>query len=478
MSLPVRLMFGDNKFTIPVQAEEITMAVHRKLHAFPIPFDGSQRIGIDTNMASMQMNMSLILQDDTVALPRGSGQPLVNMLNFAKFKTGVTADSFRSIGSIEKVIRLPVIAFSQSLVYATLTDFNQSGIKLVMDGTTTSNLAGGSGNPSVRSGHNLIENGQVIIDVPVGGIHTVSNPATTIALAVKQALELTTNITNLSTGVDNAGGKRVVDVFNVTVSPDNDTVLIVEQKYIDRTQEHSFSVFVYPSEVVTTTVVVGSGLTFSGTTNSWKLVKKGELLTSTFQLSKNLPPTGIVGNLMSAGDKAQTLLGLLANAKTSTDLLRGIQIPYDSLIQSNAVTPEVRNFFTTYGRTTSPDDKSSDGNTLPASKPMIAPSKTSKDGQSVLDDSEQEESIPDMLLGAVDDVLDLAFSAFGLDNLYDGLKDIGAATIDALKGEVSSQSRANGIYVLPENFHLRKEAGKNYYVADLDLIMVHKVAGV
>jgi hypothetical protein len=109
---------------------------------------------------------------------------------------------------------------------------------------------------------------------------------------------------------------------------------------------------------------------------------------------------------------------------------------------------------------------------------MIAPSKTSKDGQSVLDDSEQEESIPDMLLGAVDDVLDLAFSAFGLDNLYDGLKDIGAATIDALKGEVSSQSRANGIYVLPENFHLRKEAGKNYYVADLDLIMVHKVAGV
>ena len=84
MSLPVRLMFGDNRFTIPVQAEEITMAVHRKLHAFPIPFDGSQRIGIDTNMAAMQMNLSLMLQDDTGVLPNDEGQPLVNVLNFAK----------------------------------------------------------------------------------------------------------------------------------------------------------------------------------------------------------------------------------------------------------------------------------------------------------------------------------------------------------------------------------------------------------
>ena len=476
MSLPVRLMFGDNKFTIPVQAEEITMAVHRKLHAFPLPFDGSQRIGIDTNMAAMQMNLSLILQDDTIGLPRGDGLPLVNMLNFAQFQTGATADSFRTVNSIDKVILLPVIAFSRNLVHPTPTDFVQSGIRLVMDGATTSNLAGGSGTPSVRTGHNLIENGQVIIDVPVGGIHTVSNPATTIALAVKQALELTTNITNLSTGVDNAGGKRVVDVFNVTVSSENDAVLIVEQKYVDVTQEHSFSMFYYPIDIVESTVVAGSG-SASTTIDAWRIVQTATLLAVTFELSKNLP-TGVVGNLMSAGDKAQTLIGLLANAKTSTDLLRGIQIPYDSLIQSNAVTPEVRNFFTTYGRTTSPKIKGSEGNILPASKPMIAPSKTASDGESILDDSEQEESVPDMLLGAVDDVLDLAFSAFGLENLYDGLKDIGAATIDALKGEASSQSRANGIYVLPENFHVRKEAGKNYYVADLDLIMVHKVAGV
>ena len=65
-----------------------------------------------------------------------------------------------------------------------------------------------------------------------------------------------------------------------------------------------------------------------------------------------------------------------------------------------------------------------------------------------------------------------------LGSLYDGFKDIATGIGDALRGEVSSQSKANGIYVLPEKFHLRKEAAKNYYVADLDLIMVHKVAGV
>jgi len=476
MSLPVRLMFGDNKFVIPVQVEEITMAVHRKLHAFPLPFDGSQRIGIDTNMASMMMNMSLILQDDAVGTSSSDGTPLVNLLDFSQYKTGVTSLSFSS-GNTEKVIILPAMAFAFNLVNNTASDFSQSGIKLVMDVATTSNLAGGSGVPSVRAGHNLIENGQVIIDVPTGGIHLTpnnGNPATTITLAIKEALELTTNITNLTSGVDNAGGKRVVDVFDVSIPSSNTTTLLVQQKYIDPASNFSFVFDKAPQKIVNRTFNTGPGQTITVPT----IINTGTLLTKTTMIQANSAGVGVAGRGMSAGDKAQTLMGLLANAKSSSDLLRGIQIPYDSLIQSNAVTPVVRNFFTTYGRTTSPSVKSSEANSLPASKPMIAPSKTSKDGQSIIDDSEQEEDTADILLGAVDDVLDLAFSAFGLENLYDGFKDIGKATIEALSGEVSSQSKANGIYVLPENFHLRKEAGKNYYVADLDLVMVHKVAGV
>ena len=115
MSLPVRLMFGDNRFVIPVQVEEITMAVHRRLHAFPLPFDGSQRIGIDTNMASMMMNMSLILKDDAVGTSSSDGAPLVNLLDFSQYKTGVTSLSFSS-GNTEKVIILPAMAFAFNLV--------------------------------------------------------------------------------------------------------------------------------------------------------------------------------------------------------------------------------------------------------------------------------------------------------------------------------------------------------------------------
>ena len=476
MSLPVRLMFGDNRFTIPVQAEEITMAVHRKLHAFPIPFDGSQRIGIDTNMAAMQMNLSLILQDDTGVLPNDEGQPLVNVLNFAKYKTGVNSLSFAN-----KLLFIPVAIFGTNTVYGTAADYTQSQIKLVMDGTTTSNLAGGSGTPSVRSGHTLLENGQVIIDVPVGGIDSApdnGDSAATIALAVKAALELTTQITNLNTGVDNVGGKRVTDAFTVTISGQNSAVLLVEQKYVDPTREFSYTVDKAPDIIKEITASLGPG---QGTVTFPQVTLGGTLLTQTACLQPNLPSLGVSGRTMSAGDKAQTLMGLLANAKNSQDLLRGIQIPYDSLIQSDAVTPEVRNFFTTYGRNTSPSRKSSEANTSPASKPMLSPSVSSKDGRSVLDEASESNgfNFEETLIGAGDAILDFAFDdILNLGSLYDGFKDIATGVGDALRGEVSSQSKANGIYVLPEKFHLRKEAAKNYYVADLDLIMVHKVAGV
>jgi hypothetical protein len=218
-----------------------------------------------------------------------------------------------------------------------------------------------------------------------------------------------------------------------------------------------------------------------GTVTFPQVTLGGTLLTQTACLQPNLPLLGVSGRTMSAGDKAQTLMGLLANAKNSQDLLRGIQIPYDSLIQSDAVTPEVRNFFTTYGRNTSPLLKSSEANTSPASKSMISPSTSSKNGQSVLDEASEAEgtNFIDLLIRSGDAVLDFAFDdVLNLGSLYDGLKDIATGVGDALRGEASSQSKANGIYVLPEKFHLRKEAGKNYYVADLDLIMVHKVAGV
>ena len=75
-------------------------------------------------------------------------------------------------------------------------------------------------------------------------------------------------------------------------------------------------------------------------------------------------------NSKSAGDKVQDLIGLVSNAKKNRDLIRGIQIPYDSLIQSDAVTPTARNFFLTFGEQ-DPEAKGSSGNTIPSSRTMI-----------------------------------------------------------------------------------------------------------
>lgn len=532
MSVPVRLMFGNNALTIPVQAEEITMAVHRKVHAFPVPISNSQRVGIDTNMASLQMNMSLILADDEGTFSTGAS-PLVNMISFASYPTDVVAPNynpanrrFTSAGNYSA--GLTSISVLVSMVGATAAkadidaassiydkhglvatkspsipasrlrtitgsfqrriDFTLTGgglarklkkgqsifpfpspfagktlkvpltkyfgaydkvIELVMDGSTTSNRAGGAGTPSVRSGSNLIESGKVIIDVPVGGIDTNpdnGNPAKTIALVVKDALELTTAITNLAPGVDGNGGKRVVDAVDVTISPENDAVLIITQKKVN--EEYNIP---------------------------YNSVGEPNALADTIMLRMNQRKQG---NLMSAGDKAQTLMGIFANAD-SRDVLRGIQIPYDSLIQSDAVTPEVRNFFTTYGRTVRASHKTSEANTLPSSQPMLSPSASSKSGQDILDEAEESSgtTLLDKALGLADDAVEFVVDAIGLGDLYDGFKEIVTGIGDALSGEASEGLRTNGIYVLPENFHLRKEAALNYYVADLDLIMVHKVAG-
>lgn len=55
----------------------------------------------------------------------------------------------------------------------------------------------------------------VQIDVPVGGVvysPANSNPATTLALIVQDALQLTTEITKTSS-VDGVNGQRVTDAF-------------------------------------------------------------------------------------------------------------------------------------------------------------------------------------------------------------------------------------------------------------------------
>jgi hypothetical protein len=358
---------------------------------------------------------------------------------------------------VGREIELPIMACRNTSTFFNFGS-NNNVVKLITN-STTSSRGGGSANPTLRSGHRIIENGDVIIDVPVGGLFTTpannDNPASTLALVIKDALELTGKITNLSKGVDGKGGKRLIDAFDVKIAPENDEVLIVEQT---------------------------STLTNRYFAHTYLGTKTNPSLAPVYMLSPNVSTP----QMMSAGDKAQTLLGLITNAKvSSSDLLRGIQIPYDSLIQSDAVTPEVRNFFTTYGRNLPAIRKNSVGNARPASESM-KPASDRTDGEAVMTGSiggvcvlgEEQPTFAQTLVDAVTDGLNSGIEELGLDNFLDIISELTSSLADAISGLGSSDTRTGGIRILPENLHLRKEAGKNHYVADLDLIMVHKVAGV
>jgi hypothetical protein len=164
---------------------------------------------------------------------------------------------------------------------------------------------------------------------------------------------------------------------------------------------------------------------------------------------------------MSAGDKAQNLLGLLANSNKNNDLLRGVQIPYNSLITSNEISPVVRNFFLTSGKVT-PSQKGSRGNTRPSTQPM--------DIGKVKDDSDNG-----IIVSAVEAVGDVA-----LDFLESaGISGLGDVLGDAW-GKLTGAGTTNngGISVLPESFHLTKEGANDYYQFDLQVISADHVIGV
>ena len=63
------------------------------------------------------------------------------------------------------------------------------------------------------------------------------------------------------------------------------------------------------------------------------------------------------------------MIGIISNATKARDLIRGIQIPYDSLITSSGVTGTARNFFLTFGEQNL-EDKGSLYNTREASLPF------------------------------------------------------------------------------------------------------------
>jgi len=422
--IPLRLVFGEaSPHVVHVDALDITIAVERTVAAFPVPLD-AYRVAIDTNIPQVVVSIRGIIQDDPIG-GTPSTKPSSILWDIRYYPTTVPAASsaYASVESLLQTARLhlkPVYWNFRSPICTS------SGNQLVLVfNSNVSNRAGGVASPSVDPAYALAENSnQVRINVPIGGVlfnPDNGNPASTLALIIQDALQLTTEITKIGS-CDGLGGKRVADAFSVTV---NGSVIQIQDVFVNSSTSHT------PMFRIS-----------SPTFYRWPL--NGIVLNSS-QVGSSKG--------MSAGDKAQNLLGLLSNSTKDKDLLRGIQIPYNSLITSNEISPTVRNFFLTSGKVT-PLDKGSLGNQRPSTRPMeIAP---------VTDDGPvfaTFESVADFVF---------PFDIGGTDVLGDAWAKLGGA----------GTTNTGGISVIPESLHLTKEGADNYYQFDLQVISADHVIGV
>jgi|5B_taG_2_1085324.scaffolds.fasta_scaffold00085_2 hypothetical protein len=284
----------------------------------------------------------------------------------------------------------------------------------------------------------------VIVKVPIGGIstHAVNgNPASTLALIVKKALELTTDVMNVGF-IDEGTGETIPDAFSVQVSG---PILKVKQK-VRPINANLMS-------VLEPCARIGSAENY----NFGKALAQIEFFTDNYGVYS------VSANSKSAGDKVQDLIGLVSNAKKNRDLIRGIQIPYDSLIQSDAVTPTARNFFLTFGEQ-DPDAKGSAGNTLDATHTMIPGLLPGDLGGDPLEDKGS---------GILDNIAEFGEAIGAIASFVKNF--IGDTFITLLS---DPHGNDGGIRIVPEKLHVRYDAGNNYYAFNLRLLASDFVIGV
>jgi hypothetical protein len=280
-----------------------------------------------------------------------------------------------------------------------------------------------------------------VINLPIRDIHTVDNPALEMANRVKAAFELNGDAiltSSLYTGFLKkpsntiGGGRKLSDAFRVVQSG---TILTFEQVYS-------------PPEPILHPSMISSDL-------------KALFREQEFHSTSTTP----VESRKSAGDKAQDLIGIVSNADRTNDLLRGIQIPYDSLIQSTGVTGVARNFFLTFGEVPVLD-KGSANNTRAASKKM-------------------DNLLLNMTGMETDDSPDSWFerklkqiTPNEIESLFGFLVGLGKDAIWLTLQTNLSSANEGGIRIIPEKLHVRYDAGNNYYAYTLELSASDFVIGV
>ena len=334
-------------------------------------------------------------------------------------------------------------------------DEGHIGIRLQFNANKTPVALGGSDQPSVIATARGVSSAaqsriffslndayffDAVIDVPIGGLadSASSNPAQVLAELVEDALtNPAVTGANIST-VPLAPGndKTLTNVFTVSRSG---AAVVIESRY-------SPDVPVEHPEIMDVTLRANFA---------------PEVLFSSSQFDSAAKK--------SAGDKAQDLIGLVSNADRHSDLFRGVQIPYDSLITSSGVTGVARNFFLTFGNVP-PSEKGSLANERSASAPMRDLVLDASAGGNKPDEGSRAQGLLDRILGDLPTEPVESFLGFLVDNVQDMWVTLGDRS--------TARHNDGGIRIIPEKVHVRYDAGQNYYEFHMVLVATDYVMGV
>tara|TARA_R100000900_G_scaffold24275_2_gene19158 strand:+ start:1 stop:1899 length:1899 start_codon:yes stop_codon:yes gene_type:complete len=320
--------------------------------------------------------------------------------------------------------------------------------------TYTTESSGGTAISITQQGRfGYVPNIDVKVTVPVKGITTEpsnGNPAATLALMVKDALELSGQaVTATHDHITSTGGIALQDAFSATVSGP-----LIEINQLDSPKKTEWGNNLAPCLQMNEENAINDPATLLDAT----------LVCEHFGVDA-VESMAITNKSRSAGDKVQDLLGLFSNAQKQRDLIRGIQIPYDSLIQSSGVTGVARNFFLTFGEQ-SINDKGSLANTISASEKMTPSLLPYEVGGSPVD--EKDDNWAERFgLGQLTDVEGT------LGNFLENLVADSLITLSS-----SAHGNDGGMRILPEKLHVRYDAGNNYYAFNMKLLASDFVMGV
>lgn len=369
---PIRLV-RESGDTIELDAQSMVLTTTRKVGGKPLPFAGSRRIGMDLNMNSAMINIQGIISDDRTASGGSPGQAVINFgrqqgarsgIEFAE--QGANADGVNLAGLISgEQLKIKKMDGSYGVVSFTITN-----------GSTAYDATGNGGQPSVMV--NLSTAGAAELAIAVAAFINARFPddftATTITDEDYRGIELPNISVSIEMGtvgevLNNAtpyfhGGTKtfhppaIIPFFGGTTG----TKKSAGDKAMDLYGVLNNSTTQAGRIVQTGILAVAGGLLGFGA-----VAATAAAAGSTATAAATVGSTGIGGGLGIIGGG-----GALFGEK---DYILGIQIPYNSMIQTtDGELYTARNFFMPTGGLltsgTTAFQKTSNSNTGPASATM------------------------------------------------------------------------------------------------------------